>query len=181
MTSLSQSLRDTICITAVNASFEKRKNDLDKREHVIALKCYNDVFKKITRDLAATLATGEGGWLRMDSCLRFNIDGMYITLCVEKPLPVPHCHGYSNLGTPGTKALRDEAVEHAREKDRLKNDYGRAKTELAALLKSCRTFKVLEKAWPQGRQFYERYNVGEVRSGLPAIQVESLNKLMGLK
>lgn len=120
-------------------------------------------------------------WLREDACLRFNCGGYSLTLRAKKAVRVASIsYGCSQLGTV-TGELADRAKAHAQATEGLKRERAEGERALLALLSSVSTLAQLEKTWPEGKPFYQRFMQARPGSNLPAVQVSEINKMLGLK
>ncbi len=179
MTTLNNHIRDTIINAAINAAYDKKFKDIAEEEHEVGMALYVASFKKKTLEDVAAVPKD---WFRQDSCLRFNCGGHDVWFIVKKAVPVPYsrdCNRLENFdhNDPSTKLGQG----FSEKKRALENERNDAKNQLKAIIYSCRTIKKLKDVWPQGLKFYSSYSVEPMKSGLPAIQVESVNKLLGLK
>jgi hypothetical protein len=179
---LTQEMRSDILKKAMgdtNKAFQKRIDDLRKREHSAAMKCYNSIFAPALRAKVNALPDE---WLRIDDCLRFNVNGMDIRLTVKERVRVPskeyHCH---RLGVI-TGELADEVMSVMQDKQKMEEEHRQISAKLSALLDNCYSIKVLEATWPEGKPFYD-YLVKaskEQKAGLPAVLISDINSALGL-
>jgi hypothetical protein len=162
-----------------NKAFQKQVDDIKKRENVIALRCYNTVFSAADRAKANSLPQE---WLRDDDCLRFNVNGMHISLDIKEPLRVPPREGYCHQLGVITGDLADQVMEVVNAKEKMREDHAQIRAKLDALLDSCTTTRLLETTWPEGKPFYG-YLIDaekEEKAGLPAVLISDINKALHL-
>lgn len=170
--------REQICNAAISAAFTPRFAAQKEAESALATEAYETVFPADVRKQAARMPKG---WLHLDNCLRFNVNGMDLHLdVIGDGLPVPYDRVYcSRLGTI-TGDLADRIIAHFGAKDELKAERDRAKRSLMALLQTCSTLKKLQQEWPEGEPFWSALAAKEREPGLPAPLVNDINKMLGL-
>ncbi|MBC3540631.1 Nmad5 family putative nucleotide modification protein [Rufibacter sediminis] len=180
MTRLTNEIRDSIIGKAINEKFEPVLSKLKKEEHELALLCYKSIYDKKVLAAANKLPKE---WTRQDGCLRFNAGGYYLTFClIDKKVPVPYSTGCATLGS-----LKDEALEKARafaeKKKDIEDQKIKARYALQAVLYSVTTINKLKTVWAEGEKFYTMYDEQSPKSkgGLPAVQIQELNEMLGLK
>lgn len=176
MTRLTKEIRDCIANDCVRTQFKKTKDELTKQESLLAIECYNYVFDEKIRKQAAKMPTK---WMRMDGCLMFNAGGYSVTLRVDKELPVPHATRCNRLGNIDGE-LADKVQDFSNKKQEANDKHKDAYRKLKAMLDSINSIKQLEKTWPEGKPFYKKYMEVKEGSSLPAVQIEDLNKTLGL-
>lgn len=179
MTTLNNYTRDDIIIAAISAAYDKKFKAIQEEEHEVGMLLYKASFKEKVLEAVDAIPKE---WLRQDSCLRFNCGGHDLRFVVKKAVPVPYsrdCNRLENFDhkSPST-ILAQEFCERKRALEEERND---AKRQLKSIVYSCRTIKKLKEIWPQGDKFYSAYMVEQGKPGLPAVQVENINKLLGLK
>lgn len=177
---LTNEIRDRIINSMALSAIEKDKSALKKREHALALKLWKAVYPSTERAAAAKMAEG---WVRMDKCLRFNLCGMDIRLDTAEPVPVKaSANGYCHrLGDIADEKLAEEYRAYYRDWEALKKKGQDIQRQGKALLYSVTTFKRLEEAWPDGKKFYEKFKPVSEKGGVPALLMNDLNALMGIK
>jgi len=175
---LTQDMRALIAQKAVNESFRKQTETHAKMENAIGIECYKTVFDEATRRAVAKIPEK---WLQEDACLRFNCGGFDLRLTVEKAPRVPSTgYGCRSLGSI-TGDLADRAQAHAQAGETLKRNKADAQRALLVMLGSVSTIGQLEKTWPEGKPFYEKYLEARPGSNLPAIQVAEINAMLGIE
>ncbi len=177
MTRLTKDMRDTIARAATSVAFKERKEAHRKAENALALELYNSLFDSAVQKAVAKVPNN---WFRQDDCLRFNCNGYDLMFRAENPLPVPYSAYCSRLGNV-TGELGDRAKDHATVAEKLGSDERDAYRKVKVMLDSVSTFAQLEKAWPEGRPFYEKYITSRKGSNLPAVQIAEINEMLGLK
>ena len=182
---LTNSTRDHIAQSAINASFEPREREMAAAEDALAREAYAAVF---TSDEIKKTKALPANWLRHDPCLHFNVAGLRIELCtLEGHLPVPYRsksgeYGYGchrSQGSIEAGDLADRITAHAVAKDKLSEEKRSTRRKLDAMLSSITTVKKLEEAWPEGKPFYERF-AQKAAPLPPAIRVDDINAALGL-
>jgi hypothetical protein len=157
---------------------QKEKDKLKKQEHKLALLCYKSVYSKKERDMAKAMPEG---WLRMDRCLRFNVGGQYFNCNPLEPLPVKYSSGCASLGVITDKEIIEKVAAYKENMEAYKMNFDKIERVVYSTIRNISTYKVLEKTWVEGKKFYEKYAPKKEDSQLPAIQIEEVNKLLGLK
>lgn len=171
---LTNDLRDIIAGRAVNHAFDPKFKAHKKVEDALAREAYAAVFP--AAELAA-IAKVPANWFRHEKCLRFNVGGLRIALCVEgEGLAVPYYIGQYAAIQPGD--LCDRIQKHAGAVEAEKAAMRSANAQLKAMLAKVSTLKKLREIWPEGQQFYAQYE--EVKTSLPAIRVDEINAALGL-
>ena len=180
---LTNDLRDIICRKAVSHAFDPKKEALTQVEHGLAKEAYEAVFSDADRKAVAKVGKD---WVRFDSCLKFNVGGLTITLnAAGEGFPVPYringYRGYSCniLGTVEFGELADRIQKHANDLEAYEAERTKAAKQLSAMLSKINTIKKLREVWPEGAQFYSKYEVESV-AALPAIRVDEINSMLGL-
>lgn len=162
-----------------NKAFQKRIDDIKKRENLIAIRCYNSVFSAADRTKANAMTED---WLRDDDCLRFNVNGMHISLDAKEPVRVPSRQSYCHQLGVITGELADQVMEVVNTKEKMREEHAQIRAKLDALLDSCTTTRLLETTWPKGKPFYG-YLIDaekEEKAGLPAVLISDINKALHL-
>jgi Nucleotide modification associated domain 5 len=177
MTTLNNYMRDQIIDEAINATFDPKFDKRAKTEKKIGLKLYKKIFDKKSRDALSKL---DSKWFRQDSCLKFNVQGLTLVFRVGDSLPVPYSSDCRVLGVITDPDLVSEAHAFAIEKDNLDQERNASRRKLRSIIYSVRTIKQLELLWPAGKAFYEHHKNAPGTGGVPAIQIEEINKILGL-
>ncbi|MFB0491985.1 hypothetical protein ABIE45_004571 [Methylobacterium sp. OAE515] len=173
--------RDNVVAAALTSAFAERRASLDLAADRLGRTCYDSVFKASERKAAAAMPKG---WLRLDSCLRFNVGGLDVVLnLVGEGVPVPGGAGRDcrRLGAVADPDLVGAVQAHLADVERLKDDRAKAKSSLRALLYSVSTVKALRELWPEGEPFLAGLASKAGAPGLPAPQISELNAMLGLK
>ena len=178
MSRLTNTIRERIRSNAVVSAFKDREAALVAAEHALGMEAYEAVIPAVEREAAANMPAG---WVGKDSCLRFNANGWDARLKVNEAVPVPNNKGYCcSLGTL-TGDLADRVQAHMQEGKRLKEEYWKAEAELDGFLAQFKTIKQMREAWPEGEAYYAAFDVERSVSGVPAVRVAEINKLLNLK
>lgn len=178
MTKLTTHMRNVIRDRAVAAAFNPRFAANKEREAEVGRRLYDAVFPADVR--AAAAAFPEKEWIRLDSCLRFNVGGLRMVFKVDPGLPVPWGgYGCHELGVITKQELIDLARACSDDKEALQSEQARASNALGAMLRSVSTIKKLAEVWPEGREFYASFE-DAVSPILPAIVVADVNAMLGL-
>ena len=183
---LTNDLREAIASEAVAHAFDPRKAALTKAEGALAEEAYNHVFPESERKLITKIPSN---WVRFDSCLRFNVAGLTIDLnAAGDGFPVPYQingqhgqRGYScyRLGSIEVGDLATRIQAHAKAVDDMKSERRVALKQLQAMLAKITTLKRLREIWPEGAQFYAKWEAAPAQT-LPTIRVDEINAMLGL-
>lgn len=178
MTTLTKEMRSQITRAAILEAYKKKFDDMAKLESRLAIEAYNHIFPKKVRDQALAMPDK---WVRLDSCLRINAGGWDLQLHCEKSLPVPYTGGgCGRLGSiSGDLAIKIQDFSTA--KKQAKEDYRNAEIKLTGFLSSFTTVKRLKDAWPEGKKYYESFDVTRNPDQLPAVITTEINAMLGLK
>lgn len=175
---LTNAIRDEIIKDVLAKEFAKEEARLKKQEHVIGMKCYDKVYPKKERDLAAALPKG---WVHLDSCLRFNVAGMDMRFNINAPVPVKSENGYcARLGDIACDDIKQLALDLHHEKEQLGVNRTDLRNKLKNVLYAVNTYKRLTETWPEGKKYYDKYKPKGENSMLPAIRVAELNAALCL-
>lgn len=182
-------MREGIVANAIEHTFKKDREALKKLEISLAKAVYNELYDAPTQKMMNTL--GEK-FLERDCDIHVNVNGQRHRLyfdgernvgCVgwkEREQRLMMRHQAHSPFVP-SKKLGEDILEFA---DKTKDQGEREKQatiQLSAMLESVMSFKKLRAVWPQGEKFYDMYDVdSETKSGVPAVVVTELNKLLGL-
>lgn len=184
MTRLTNEIRNEICEKAIEESFAKKKAALKKEEAKLGMKLYKSVFKPSE---LAKLDSLDEKWIVRDRCLRFNCQGYDLRFNIadkeEDGVPVPvskRDYGCRSLGNI-TGEIAMEAQAFANKKQDASKEEDRARRALMAVLHSVSTVKRLAEVWPEGAKFYNIYLAEVEKTGVPAIKMQELNAMLGLK
>jgi hypothetical protein len=176
--------REDIARRAVAGAFEQREAELAVAADALAREAYNVIVPLAEQKLAAKLPAN---WLRRDNCLRYNVGGQDITLCVEgEGFLVPYRAAGSSEGSYSCNRqgviphgeLCDRIQAHAILADQTKNEKRAAYRATLAMLESIGTTTKLHEVWPQGAPFYSP--LASKPAGLPAVRVNEVNAMLGL-
>lgn len=178
MSRLTNSHKQTIVDRATTHALKDRKEALSVLEDKLAIECYNKVFPKKLRD---TLKTVPEGWLRMDRDLRFNVGGWDLRLNTTEEYPIPMNKYYSILGVITDEELVTKVQACVQEKKTLDEEDNALTRKMQGFLSGFTSFKQLRESWPEGADFYKDLDVERVAQNMPAVIVQDINKVLGLK
>ncbi|MDW9880507.1 hypothetical protein GOA90_25310 [Sinorhizobium meliloti] len=185
MPKLTNYMRESIAGRAVSHAFDPKKEALAKAEDALAREAYAFTFPKAETDLIATVPEN---WFRRDPCLLFNVGGQSIVLNVAGAgLPVPYRSKHSDNGSYRCNTvgviphgdLCDRIQKHAQAVEKYKEQRREAKRQVEAMLGSVTTTGKLKEVWPEGEQFYSKYDDVKPPS-LPAVRAAEVNAILGL-
>ena len=177
--------RAAIAERAVEHAFAPRRDALKAEADALAREAYVALFPEAETKLVAKLPEN---WIRRDECLRFNVGGQDIVLCVDGPgLPVPYrpkdstSGGYSRnrLGVIPFGDLCDRIQAHALADVKYRDERRQALRATKAMLEAVSTIGKLSEVWPEGKEFFAEY-VDKPAPQLPAVRVQEINALLGL-
>ncbi len=173
---LSKDIRTSIAKKCLDAQFKVESEAMNKEESKLALKLYKSLFPAKLLKQAAEMPKD---WIRYDSCLKFNCNGYSLTFNVAEAVPVPKSDYCRAIGAPAYE-LAEIAQDFARKKEAFKEKQQHAARALLSMLESINTTAQLEKAWIEGKPFYEKYLENKNGATVPAVQVADVNSLLGL-
>jgi len=183
MTKLTKYTRECISKLAVEFAFNPKIEALNAAEDELAREAHAHIFKKSELDQISKVPAN---WIRLDSCLHFNVMGQRIYLrTLSDGLPVPYkigeYAGYScrELGSIEAGDLCDRIQNHAMQVEKYKTERAMASRKVLALVESVTTIKKLREIWPEGEQFYQMYELAQATK-LPAVPVADVNAALGL-
>lgn len=167
MRRLTNDTREHITKLAVHVAFKKRKDELATREAELAIECYNAAFPEDIRNIIAAVPEG---WLLKNKFLTFKVGDAPIRLCADTDMPIPKSSDFSYLGTLGTLTgkLASRVKTFSQERKDMQQQYAEAESKVLAFLAGFHTFKQLDEAWPEGKQFYPDQADINVMLGLEA-------------
>jgi hypothetical protein len=180
--------------------FGVRLKVLEEREAALLRECYCMLVPETTRKALDALEQADKTFLVHCRKFRLNVGGQTYEMTLEREQVN---HQYPTLPAAGesrhydrghfvgmaldyTKAahrpLVDKVRKWADDLETYKSERSRAEKTLEALLKSVRSTKSLFKVWPEGRKHYSvpPLDMPTVKTGVPALQVADMNKLLGL-
>ena len=183
MTKLTKYTKEVIAKNAVAFAFDPKEKALAQAEDALAREAYAKAFNKSELDAIKKVPAN---WIRLDNCLRFNVGGHRLYLrTVDEGLPVPYrigdragysCHELCAI-EPGE--LCDRIQAHAQAVEQIKIDRRSAYCKVFAMVDSVTTVKRLREIWPEGEQFYARYEA-VVAQKLPAVPASEVNAILGI-
>ena len=143
MSTITKDIRERIVRKAIAATFDPKKQEMDKEENKLAIECYNHIFPKKLRDIIAQVPEE---WIRHCECLRFNATGWQVQLCAGKKMPTPASNNCDMLGSL-TGEISDKVQAFSTAKKKLSEDRSQASTKMLGFLEQFRTFKKLKEAY----------------------------------
>lgn len=191
---LNSAIRDEITRGAFKVLYERREV-LYQREHALCIKCYQAALPVAFRNKldelqdAAKELNHNQNWLNLSNMINFNVGGQYHKLALppDSTLAVPwqYFSGHDKLGKPIDRDKHSKLVDDvwalAADWETYKKDLKTAEVTMKQLLKGVGSTESLFKVWPEGKKFYSTPPLTPtVKVGLPAVQVEALNKMIGL-
>lgn len=175
MSKINRDTREFIAKKAVETSFAEEEKAFQQEEHHLAMACYQALFNKDILKLVHKLPKE---WFRWEKCLRFNCDGWDIKLTALEDVPVPYSHTCSRLGSI-TGELAQTVQKFSQDKKAFQEKRVEAYRKTLNLLESVGSMKRLKTVWPEGKAFYQEFDV-EIEKNLPAIPVTRVNEILGL-
>jgi len=178
------------------AKLDKQRQSFAKVEQQLLVECYNAVVPQATRDKIEELekfpVVGHK-WFEYATALTFNVAGQTVRLGQANIIPPAekiefaspyHCW-HQTIGTL-TLAKHKALVERVRDwqgkTEKEKAAYGTARKTLQQLLKSVSTVEKLKQYWPEGKDFFSSPPCQtRAASEVPAVQIEALNKMLGIE
>lgn len=183
MSNLTKYTRECIARAATAFAYDPKFKELNEEEDALAREAHAAIFPKAE---LATLKGVPANWIKLDACLRFNVGGQRLYLrTLDDGLPVPYRigdhAGYSchELGTIPHGDLCDRIQAHAQAVEATKTANRETYRKVLALVDSARTVKKLRTIWPEGEQFYAKYDAVQPTK-LPAIRIDELNAELGI-
>lgn len=182
---LNAAVREEITKNATK-TLQERKKALLLREHALCLECYRVALGPKLLELVTALEAENSNWLDHTVHLAFNVAGQHIKLRAETHLPTPHFYqNYNTLGKPITmdkhRPLVERVQAYTNDWAQFEKDKERAETTLKTVLKSVGSTESLFKVWPEGKKFYSSPPLTPiVKTGVPAVQMQALNEMLGL-
>lgn len=174
---LTNSIREDLALKTIKETFGKDVESEKKAEAALAKKAYESLFDPKILTAVKKLPKE---WVKFDNCLRFNIRGMSITLCMPEPgVVVPRTIGCTSLGVLSGD-LGEEVVAFAEKKRDNYNARKDAQRKVYNMLVQLQTIKQLQDTWPEGKKFYADLLKVKEGSALPAIRIEEVNAALGL-
>lgn len=174
---LTNSLRNSIRDDAMAATYEGREKAFEKQAEKLANECYTTLFDAKLRKAIAAVPIE---WFRQDKCLRVNANGWDAWLRTEKLFSVPYSHSCEGLGSI-TGELAVKVQSHLQDKKAFEEEFRSAKHKLGGFLEQFNTFAAMEKAWPEGKKFYKKYDYERMPNNVPAVITTEINNMLGLK
>lgn len=178
---LNTGYRAEIVRAAIAAAFDRDEKKMEKREHMLARKCWDHVVPPKVRKMLAGLPDG---WLVTKEDIEFSIAGLSIALKAERALPIPYtvkCHYSQRIGVIPAGPLADEVQQLMADKEDFKKRRKTAIATLEALVAQAYSTETLVAQWPSGEKYVRDLEKKiPVKPTLPAVRIEELNVMLGL-
>lgn len=181
---LTNTIRQKICDRAIASAFDERFEEMKEKEAALFRKVYEHVIPKTERDL---LSQFNSCWFEKSSTINLNVSGSYVRLSTGNNyynMPYWTYNGTANdrfrFATIPAGPLADEIMAHCQKKECLKVQQNDARLQTRTLLDSVSNMKALKLLWPEGESFWEDLAKEPAKANLPAVQVDSVNKALGL-
>lgn len=178
---LNNGYRREIVRAALAAAFDKEEKKLVAREHRLALRCYEAC---VPPKLRRVIADFPKGWFRERCDHFFNVAGASIKLVSEHLLAHPYKleHEFQGrLGAIPAGVLADDVMALVNDKETLRKRRIDAENTLTSLVNQHSSTEGLSEAWPEGAAFMRGLERKVPVANLPAVRIEDLNVLLGLK
>ena len=192
---LTSGMREEI-LRFATAKLQKERQTFAKSEQQLLIDCYCAVVPQATRERLEVIDTKytlyNFKWFEYAEDITFNVAGQTVRLgqanipvSQRRKLAIPHHVWHSPLGVL-TLAKNQKLVERVRDwqgkVEKEKTDYTTAILTLNQLLKSVSTVEKLKQYWPEGKDFFSSPPCQtRAASGVPAVQIEALNRMLGIK
>ena len=182
MTKLNNTIREMIVDNAIHTQFGPTAKSLEDQENDLAIACY-DHFYSMDFKLITKLSRG---WFDVSDWLQIRCGYEAMTLRSKKEaflLPSNYDYRTKMQTLPIDHKLSNEIADHARSKEIFKEKKDQARKALRNMLSDILTLKHLIDTWPEGKPFYQWLldNPAERKTGLPAVQITTINKMLGIK
>lgn len=198
---LNQAIRQEIIRNATMKKFIDEQIKLEKHEQDLFVRAYNAVTPLSMRHMIEKFRAVEGRpnieWFKMTNQLKINVAGQTVLLQAKsfakdaegkftKRIEVAVPYNYYNYDNYGILSLdkHEKLVNEIRQwqgdSETLKKDKTSAEATLKLLLKSVRTTEKLVTIWPEGKKFFASPPLVAPPIGVPAVQMQALNEMLGL-
>jgi len=179
MPKLTMTKRDIIVSRALKHRFGDAQEALKAEEVRVGLKLYNAVLGNDTIKLMKKLPEG---FFRANRYINIVVNGQYHHYRLGDILvSIPYDDDkYLRVTSSSNPDAFTMSTEFQNKKLALENEVKEAKTKLIALLNQCGTEHGLTVHWPDGKPFYSDLLGPTPVANLPAVQVQSVNKLFNL-
>lgn len=168
--------RSTIVNAMLYKRFSAEQESIDALNSAIALRAYNMVFPPATRQRMDALPDG---WLPKVKQFNVEIGGLVTNFVLPGKLPVPYERRHAVLFVfASTDSFAEDYRQLEERAEKLKEERGRAKCEIEAVLASVASLGSLLEIWPEAKQFCAFLEVGP--GNLPAPRIAELNLVLGL-
>lgn len=175
---LSSFTRGAIIAAAIDATFAKETERLQRAEGKLARRAYDALIPKAEQRLVDQIPKH---WLSFNTQISLNVAGRRISLkFVGDAMPIPNKWSFEFGVIDARNTLATAIDDHLGAKSDLKKRQEEAKGALNAMLSRVTTAKQLLEIWPEGRRFYQSLLEAAPRQ-LPALRVDEVNAMLGLK
>lgn len=169
-------MREGIVKNTIEHTYNKEETALDEREYKLADKAYHVLYSKA--QIAHMEALGER-FINKNIVISVNLGGLRNRLELKEPRFMEDSQ-YCNPVVADGK-LREDIEKFFDDSKEHSEKVNRASVNLMAMLESVQSFKKLRAVWPEGEKFYDMYDVDSEKPGVPAVIVQDINKMLGLK
>lgn len=185
---LTQEIRKQIIYEAGRKTFDTRMKALFAEEHKLAERAYNVAIPAHIRTAIEVIQNYDGikaaYWFKQVIVTKYNVGGYTIALSHGKSVPAPYNH-YESLFTFPITGRHEKIAQDIRDWsnrwETYKKERDMAERTLRVLMKQTTTTEGLFKLWPEGHKFYSAPPLTPVmKISVPAVQMDALNKALGL-
>ena len=179
--------RNDIIQRALIARFEERYEALKARE--IAL-FWNIFDACLPKEMATTIRTLSDKWIEKERSAKVLLGGQLVFLDGTETVVDPDGRKYRRdvfprkrdgaWGPVDDPVLVEQYRKIVSDQEDLSKERQSVYFALQPLLDQCKTLRQLRTIWPEGEEFYD-WLAPEPKITLPAIQIEKINELLGLK
>ena len=174
--------RSNILNVAIADAFKDKLAKLKEDKHTLGMEVYRSIFPLSSTE---ALKNVDDKWLcKRDTfyATTFNGQNVDFDLASEEYFHSGNNrYSYSSVGYIKGQDLNDKVTKFTYRKDDLDKEISSARNLLRTLLNSVTTYKQLEKTWPDGKAYYEKYMTTVVyANNVPVVVVDDVNKALGL-
>lgn len=173
---LTKEYRDRIERLAIADTFDKEREALRAREHALFDKVFNAVVPENVRELFDVMQD----WVKTSPWHIVNAGGWQVNFVTEKHYPVSNANGYNSRLDLTDEALIEEVRAFSTERDAFDERRRAASHALETMLANAKTFNRLKESWPEGKDYWEPVWVEATTNQLPALDISTVNKALGL-
>lgn len=174
MTKLTASNREEILRNAIADTFDKQRAEMRAREEALFDRVYDHAVPQITRDLLEQVPSE---FLQKTNVFMVNAAGWQVRFELSKTRPTRW--GWGGISVTDLD-LSEEVRALSAEKETMNERHREGQLALSSLLSKATTFERLKASWPEGKDYWEPVWTRETSKQLPAIDVATVNKALGL-